>query len=142
MIEEADSITYVNTFADRLQFARHLRSMTQAELARACGISQGAIANYESSSRQFPRAIFQLAAALKVSAQWLAEGVGPMDYEAPALAGTSLSLAERKAPASGFEWPFQNISPEIYWSLSQADRTLVENTLAGLISSLRSNTQQ
>lgn len=136
MIEQKDSITYVNTFAARLLFARRLRRMTQAELARACRISQSAIANYESSSRQFPRAIFQLAVALKVSAQWLAEGVGPMDYEAPALAGTRYKLADGTHERAELEWPFKNISPDIIWSLSDSDRDLIENTIAGLIASL------
>ena len=126
----------MNTFADRLRFARSLRQLTQAELARASGISQGAVANYESSTRRFPKAIFRLAAALKVSAQWLAEGVGPMEYEAPALAGSHTGLAEGQIKSPVLDWPFRDISPEIYWSLSESDRNLVENTIAGLIASL------
>lgn len=126
----------MNTFAERLRFARSLRRLTQAELARACGISQGAVANYESNSRQFPRAIFRLAAALKVSAQWLAEGIGPMDYEAPALTGSRYGLADGNPELPVLDWPFRDISPEIYWSLAEHDRDLIENTIAGLIASL------
>ena len=126
----------MNTFADRLRFARRLRGLTQAQLARTCQISQGAIANYESNTRHFPRAIFQLAAALRISAQWLAEGTGPMEYEAPALAGSRYGLADGNPAPPVLDWPFKDISPEIYWSLSQADRELVENTIAGLIASL------
>lgn len=136
VIEYPDSITYVTTFAERLRFARGLRRLTQAELARASGISQSAIANYESSARQFPKAIFRLASVLKVSAQWLAEGTGPMEHDAPALAASRLALADGKPAPPVLDWPFRDISPEIYWSLSDSDRDLVENTIAGLIASL------
>jgi len=135
----------VKTFAERLRFARNLRRLTQAELARASGISQSAVANYESSSRLFPRAIFKLATALKVSAHWLAEGAGPMEHIAPALAGTRYGLADGNSEPPLFDWPFKDISPEIYWSMDQSDRDLVENTMAGLIASLiqktKSNTE-
>jgi len=136
VIREADSITYVNTFAERLSFARRLRRMTQAQLARAAGISQGAIANYENGSRQSPRNVFVLAGPLKISAQWLSEGAGPMEYDAPALAGSRYGLSEVEHPPQVLDWPFKDISPEIYWSLSEADRELIENTIAGLIASL------
>jgi len=131
----------VNTFADRLRFARTLRNFTQAELAQACGISQGAIANYESNARLFPKSIFRLASALKVSAHWLAEGVGPMEYEAPSLAGSRLGVADGIPQAPVSDWPFRDISPEIFWSLSDADRSLIENTLASLIASLLQKTE-
>ncbi len=110
--------------------------MTQAELARACGISQGAVANYESNARRFPKAIFRLASVLKVSAQWLAEGVGPMDHDSPMLAGSRYGLADGNPEPPVLDWPFRDISPEIYWSLTETDRNLVENTIAGLIASL------
>ncbi|HLU19817.1 MAG TPA: helix-turn-helix transcriptional regulator [Pusillimonas sp.] len=126
----------MNTFADRLRFARTLRNLTQAQLARASGISQSAIANYEGNARLFPKSIFRLAAALRVSAHWLAEGVGPMEYDAPALAISRLGVADGTPRPAVSDWPFRDISPEIFWSLSDADRTLVENTIASLIASL------
>ena len=126
----------MNTFAERLSFARRLRRLTQAQLARAAHMSQGAIANYDSGSRQSPRNIFPLATALRVSAQWLSEGVGPMEYDAPALAGSRYGLSESDLHPTVLDWPFKDISPEIYWSLSEADRELIENTIAGLIASL------
>lgn len=136
MIEYPDSITNVNSFADRLRFARTLRNLTQAQLARASGVSQSAIANYENNTRRFPKSIFRLATALNVSAQWLLEGTGPMDHDAPALAGSRLGVADGTPRPTVSDWPFRDISPEIFWSLSDADRTLVENTIAGLIASL------
>lgn len=126
----------MNTFSERLRFARNLRGLTQAELARAAGISQGAVANYENGTRQSPRTIFPLANALKVSAVWLVKGSGPMDYEAPALAGSRYGLADGNPKPPILDWPFRDISPEIYWSLPEADRNLIENTIAGLIASL------
>lgn len=73
------SIHEVKTFSDRLRHARKLRGMTQQALARAGGLSQSAIGSYESGQRQSSRALFKLAAALKVSAVWLDTGRGPMD---------------------------------------------------------------
>src|SRR5690606_37191758 len=77
-------ITNVNTFGNRLRYARSLRRLTQAELARACGLSQGAIGNYEADSRRSAKEIFRIAEALDVSAAWLAMGTGPMEVQEPA----------------------------------------------------------
>jgi transcriptional regulator with XRE-family HTH domain len=69
----------VKTFSDRLRYARRLRGITQKALARAGGLSQSAIASYESGQRQSSRALFKLASALKVSPNWLDTGRGAMD---------------------------------------------------------------
>ena len=117
--------------------------MTQAQLAQASRMSQSAIANYESGTRLFPRSIFQLASALKVSASWLAEGTGRIEHdEATELTGTRLNLADGYPENSVSNWPFKDISPEIFWALSEADRNLVESTMAGLITSLFKNSQE
>lgn len=59
-----------------------------------------------------------------------------MEFEAPALAASRYELADRDAAPPVLDWPFKDISPEIYWSLPDADRDLIENTIAGLIASL------
>jgi transcriptional regulator with XRE-family HTH domain len=69
----------VKTFSDRLRYARRLRGITQKALARAGGLSQSAIASYESGQRQSSRAVFKLASALKVNPNWLDTGRGAMD---------------------------------------------------------------
>lgn len=144
VIEQRDSITIVENFADRLRLARMARGMTQAELARACGVSQSAIANYESGSRRSAKTIFRLAHALQVQAHWLAEGKG--DMSEPYLPGASpsssspygsqaLQLSEHLHPWG--PWPFTHIQPDHYWALDASSRSLIENTVASLISSLR-----
>ncbi len=137
-----DSITFVKTFADRLRFARISRHLTQAELAQASGLSQSAIANYENGSRRSAKNIFRLAEALQVRAQWLAEGKGGMDAVPhendayPAAKGASaLVLSDPRQVET--PWPFQNIRPETYWALDAASRTVIENTVASLMASLK-----
>ncbi|AZY47922.1 helix-turn-helix domain-containing protein [Bordetella avium] len=69
----------MNTFSDRLREARVLRGYTQQSLARVAGLSQSAIASYESGRRQSSRAMRQLARVLRVRLDWLETGQGPRD---------------------------------------------------------------
>ena len=126
----------MNSFAERLRFARKLRGLNQSELAAACKLSQSAIANYEAGSRRTTKQIFRIADVLNVSAAWLAEGVEPMEFTAPSLTGNVYRLAEQAAQHPTAAWPFKNIAPEVYWSLSEDDRNVMENTMAALIASL------
>lgn len=141
VIELRDSITIVNTFADRLRLARTARRLTQAELASACGLSQSAIANYENGSRRSPKNVFPLAAALHVQAQWLAEGKGGMEAlpygDGNALRQDASALVLSEHMNNWTPWPFQQIPPDTYWSLDATSRTLIENTVATLIASLK-----
>jgi len=116
-----------------MRYARNLRRLTQAEVAAACGLSQGAIANYESGSRAAPKDIFGLAEALKVDAFWLRHGKGEMDP----VPVSPARLAEPRLK-DGRTWPFERITPQVYWDLSAHDRQLVENTVLTLITSLSS----
>nr|WP_246600644.1 helix-turn-helix transcriptional regulator [Candidimonas humi] len=115
-----------------MRHARTLRHLTQAEVAAACGLSQGAIANYESGSRAAPKDILGLADALRVSALWLLHGKGDMEP-------VSISPGRLDEPGpkrGGRTWPFERIAPQAYWALSAQDRQLVENTVLSLIDSL------
>jgi transcriptional regulator with XRE-family HTH domain len=134
------SITFVNQFSDRLRHARKLRGLSQAALARACGLSQGAIANYESKSRRNAKEIFRLAEALQVNALWLALGTGPMDApeEPETSTHSTFALAESGAHRNSLSgWPFHKIAPETFWRLSAKDRALIEDAVASLIVSLQ-----
>ncbi len=71
-------ITDVSTIADRVKQARKYRNLTQAQLAKAAGVSQGAIGNLESGTREKPRELLNLALALGVNINWLANEKGPM----------------------------------------------------------------
>jgi len=125
------SITFVNTFGNRLRHARTLRKLTQGELARACGLSQGAIGNYESDRRRSAKEVFRLAEALNVSAAWLAMGTGPMEpASAPALAeGAPLA-------AGAAVWPFAGIDPRRVWALSAEQRQILASALSGMLAAL------
>lgn len=52
--------------------------ISQAALAKMVGVTPGAIGNYESQDRESSRKTAALAAALRVRAQWLESGLGPM----------------------------------------------------------------
>lgn len=117
-----------------MRYARNQRRLTQAEVAAACSLSQGAIANYESGSRAAPKDIFGLAEALKVDAFWLLHGKGNMEP----VPVSPARLAEPGPKGAGRTWPFERISPQVYWDLSAHDRQLVENTVLTLVASLSS----
>lgn len=136
VIELNRSITFVNLFAQRLQHIRAARGLSQAALARACGLSQSAIANYENGSRKSAKDYFKLAEALDVNPVWLAQGNGPMDA-LPKNQPSSYRLREA-APAHPLApWPFTDTSPETYWALPEEARVVVESTLSSLIKSLK-----
>lgn len=128
----------MNTFADRLRYTRRLRGLTQAELAKAARVSQGAIGNYERGLRRSAQSIFKIAEALGVNARWLDQGTGPMepDPTAPAVL-TSYPLADGGPQPHLSVWPFQDISPDEYWTLPRRDRTTVERTVVALVASLK-----
>lgn len=62
------------TLAGRLQFARERRGLSQAQLAELAKVSQVTIAHIESGRNQSSKKLFDLAAALRVPAEWLATG--------------------------------------------------------------------
>ena len=136
MIELNRSITFVNLFAERLRYIRAQRGMSQAALARACGLSQSAIANYENGSRKSAKDVFRLAESLNVNPMWLALGEEPIEalsiVKSPVYQLTDAAPAHRLAP-----WPFPDTPPEVYWSLSDGERAVVETTLSSLIKSLK-----
>ncbi|HEX7385991.1 MAG TPA: helix-turn-helix transcriptional regulator [Castellaniella sp.] len=115
----------MDTFASRLKYARTLRHLSQAALARKCGLSQSAIASYERGTRKEPSKILALASALEVNAHWLGEGQGPTFPVQPA----GLSLGETT-------WPFRSINPQLFWSLPLSDREAAERALATFIDGL------
>ncbi|WP_103035506.1 helix-turn-helix domain-containing protein [Castellaniella caeni] len=120
----------VDTFGDRLRTTRIRRGLSQAQLARACDLSQSAISAYENGSR-LPKQAARLALALNVSLVWLSRGEGSADQARQTPPG---SLQE-----TAFAWPFASIEPHRFWALSTKDRQAVESTLAALIDSLQSH---
>ncbi|MEO6959442.1 MAG: helix-turn-helix domain-containing protein [Burkholderiaceae bacterium] len=122
----------MNNFAERLRYIRQLRKLTQAMLAKACGLSQGAVANYESGTRHSPREIFKLASALQVNALWLSRGRGSMEPNETLPDPSNYHVADRLPAQQAGGWPFPSVPPAAYWALSHNDRALVENLVATL----------
>lgn len=132
--------------SDRLRDARLQRGLSQKKLAKASGVSQSAIANYEGNTRKSPKKIFQLAQALKVNARWLATGEGsandtdyPHSLDASLIisgeSGTGAVVGQRRADAS---WPFQRLSAERIRALTDEEREVIEQTLISLVTSFES----
>jgi transcriptional regulator with XRE-family HTH domain len=69
---------WMNKISDRLKEARSRRGWNQAQLALAAGVSPGTIGNIESNARQAKGSLPQIAKALGISHDWLANGEGEM----------------------------------------------------------------
>lgn len=152
----------MDTFADRLRYARQKRKFSQNALARASGLSQGAISSYETGNRKSAKEIFRLAQVLEVSAAWLSEGTAPMDPDAHRASGTrdaspsaditsvrhnrqpadmsgivARTLREASPVANSDAWPFQELQESDYWSLSENERRLIDRVAATMAKTLR-----
>ena len=68
----------METIAARLKKAREWKGWKQSQLAVAADVSTGTIGNIEAGIRQAKGSIPQIADALGVSYQWLANGQGEM----------------------------------------------------------------
>lgn len=68
------------SLSDRLTLAMNRAGITQAELARLCGVKPPSVNGWLSGKSKFLRGenLLQAANALKVNQQWLATGEGPM----------------------------------------------------------------
>jgi len=129
----------VNKFSDRLRRIRKERGLSQAALARASGLSQGAISSYETGTRKTTTGIIELAHALDVSPVWLLTGEGPMQSHADVASASDKSesrLRDVQAQPASAAWPFRHINPADYWALPENRRRIVEQTIAALISAM------
>ena len=82
-MQQAFPITGVNAYdlnslAGRLTWARERQDISQEELARRAGVSQGTIGNIESGIRKNPRELLAIAAAVGVQPLWLKSKKGPV----------------------------------------------------------------
>lgn len=88
----------MDTFADRVRMTRTEQGMSQAELAKASGISQSTIAQIESGRNKGTTKIVDLARALGVNPYWLLQKKGPKNgLYLPVLAKTDEEAAEQIA---------------------------------------------
>ena len=123
----------MKTFSDRLKQARKLRGYTQLALARRARLSQSAIGSYESGQRQSSRSLRKLAAALNIEPEWLETGKGPMEASPDNVTSKlSYGIAEptlhpgTKKTAQNAYWPYPNIAPKLYDTLTSADKLKLE----------------
>lgn len=90
----------MSTIGQRIREARKAKQMTQADLAKKVGLSQGAIGHLEAGRNDNSMHLVQIAAALGVRAEWLTNGRGE----------------------SFLAWPFDDVPPEVYYQLPQEDK--------------------
>lgn len=113
MLGFTSTICCVKHFSERLRHARQHRGLSQADLARLCGLTQSAISNYENGTRRDAREILDLARALNVSALWLRKGIGTMEFK-----DDSYTLSEPQDGPPIVTWPFR-LFPSMKWLLWQ-----------------------
>lgn len=93
----------LSTVGGRIAWAREQRGLSQGALAKASGISQTAIANYETGSRQ-PRDLLAIAWALEAAPAWLRDHKGSWQDKRP-----PVSIAEA---VDCFDAAVQKLSPQ------------------------------
>lgn len=81
----------------RLRHARKLRGMTQQQLAKAAGLAQVTISEVETGeSKSFHGSnLIAVARVLRVSPEWLAKGIGPMEGTGTNLTPEAVSAANK-----------------------------------------------
>lgn len=97
----------IHTFGLRLKTARQDAKLTQEGLANACGMTGGAISQLENGTSKGLNMenMFAVAAALRVSARWLATGKGEMKEAVEPVSDLSLE-------AELFARAFESLPPE------------------------------
>jgi transcriptional regulator with XRE-family HTH domain len=77
---KADSIPEMSTLAERIRTAMDESGVTQAELARACGVKPPSVHGWLSGKSKYLRGenLLQAAQVLGVNEDWLANGRGEM----------------------------------------------------------------
>lgn len=119
------------------------------------GLSQSAVASYETGERRSTRALLKLATVLKVEPQWLDTGKGamerPADGYSPAASSSRYftidhgpgAVAQKPLPAdsrkTAGEWPFQGITRNRYETLTVRDKRHAEHILAAFIEACQAN---
>lgn len=103
---EAEALT---TFGARLQFCRKRAGMSQAELGKLFGVTQGAVVGWERQGAQVRLEILMpLSRLFKVSVEWLLEGDGPLpDVQPLAAKSASQSTSLQQEPVTRGLSPLQ-----------------------------------
>lgn len=128
----------MSTLRERLALAlAKKRGGSQAELARACGVSSASVADWFSGQTKSLKSASLLAAAryLRVRPEWLQTGLGVMhpDEEPP-------DLRVQEPQAQWGQWPFLNLAPSQWRALSAEQRAQIEGFALGLLMSMSAGT--
>ncbi|NYT65726.1 helix-turn-helix transcriptional regulator [Alcaligenaceae bacterium] len=126
----------MNTFSERLRYAREQRKFSQAALAHATGLSQGAISSYETGNRHSTKGIFKLAQVLNVNVTWLSLGTGPMEIQAHQAVSPSSQHVGDVIPTERLlanHWPFHQLREADFWALSESQRDIIDGMVAALV---------
>lgn len=92
----------IETFADRLRFARKAKGLGQTELAGKVGVSSGSVGNWEMGpSQPRPETLRKVAAILDVTPAWLLYGNSEPGLE---MKDASSDLKRRADESSPFGW--------------------------------------
>ena len=70
-----------NSIGERLKYARTLRKMSQTQLGKKIGVTQGTIAQIENGDTKNSSHLFDLSVVLKISMKWLQTGKGEMESQ-------------------------------------------------------------
>lgn len=81
----------MESIGSRVKWARELRGLTQAALAKAACVSTSSIVDLEAGTRDRPRDLTSLAFALGVRSAWLEDGKG--DWQAARPGGNAVHQA-------------------------------------------------
>lgn len=143
VIAYAPTITNVKTARDRLKYARELRGLSQAALAKAAGCAQSTIGNFESGGRQTLRNLVDVARALQVSAEWLNDGIGqgPVGHPTYTDGAGKVIAMEPVRPYEANTWPF-GLSLARVLALPTARRDMIESYMLGMVEAHESSVKK
>jgi len=125
----------METFGQRVRNARIRCGWTQKELALASGLTQSAIGNYESGQRTEPTsaALIKLAAALRVTPEWLRQGSELQLQETTADAPRMRPALTQQTPRPS--WPFHGTTLEEFLALTPSEQRLLDSMVEMFIRS-------
>lgn len=111
----------MSTLSDRLKDALAESKLSQADLARVCGVKAPSVNAWFSGRTKNLRGenLVRIAAALNVNIAWLASGQGAMRPS------TAIARVEQPPPPA-YGWPFRSISADRFNRLPADERAQVE----------------
>jgi len=121
----------MSTLRERLALAlAKKRGGSQAELARACGVSSASVADWFSGQTKTLKAGSLLAAAryLKVRPEWLQTGVGAMHPDQD----SATEVLAREPDPPWADWPFSKLTPSQWRALTAEQRAQIEGFALGI----------